>query len=249
MRDEREKNVIEFVRRYAVAALAVFKNGVLRKPNRDLVARPSWTLARVLEQDPAVYPPFTMQEQIEAGVGFCQMKIDPDMNLDVGAYTMAKLMVLFAGDANLDVLRAGRDGTLPAVAWKLSAARLSYALAVWREGAKSLPKTRNPDTVITLANAGIALLALIEDKGGGANTGRDIAAITTWAQNNQPKAWAESPPKNAQLYQDDPNSVLPFAAPAPPKKGTDPKLTTPDATKTPDPKAVDPKKDPTPAKK
>jgi hypothetical protein len=243
-RDDREKAVIEFVRRHAVMALAAFKEGVIRKPNKDLIARPSWTLARVLEFDPSVSPPFTMADAIEAGVGFCQMKVDPDMNLDVAAYTVAKLMFIFAREANLDVERAGKEGTLPSIPWKVAAARLSYALAVWREATKPLAKTRFPDTVVSIANAGIAMLAPIEDKGGIANTARDIATITTWAQNNPPKAWAEG--KSAQLYKDDPNSVLPFAAPTPPKK--DAKLTTPDATKGPAPKAVDPKKGPTPPK-
>jgi hypothetical protein len=117
-----------------------------------------------------------------------------------------------------------------------------------------MAKTRYPDAIITLANAGIALLALIEKEGGNAATGTEVQAVTTWATNNAPKAWGESPPQPAQLYKDDPNSVLPFAAPA--KKGpTDPKLVTPapmpmtPPTKGTDPKAVDPKKDPVPPKK
>jgi hypothetical protein len=141
------------------------------------------------------------------------------------------------------------------VHWKVSAARLSLALAQWREAAKPLAKTRYPDTVITLANTGIALLDRIEKDrdGGGAHTATEVQAVTTWATNNPPKAWGETPPKAAQLYKDDAQSILPFAAPA--KKGpTDSKLTTPDPMpkttpmppKGPDPKAVDPKKAPTP---
>ena len=41
-RDDREKAVIEFVRRHAVSALAAFRDGVYRKPNHDLIFRPSW---------------------------------------------------------------------------------------------------------------------------------------------------------------------------------------------------------------
>src|SRR5262249_8947341 len=39
-RDDKEKDVIQFVRRDAVAALARYKDGVIRKPNKDLVFRP-----------------------------------------------------------------------------------------------------------------------------------------------------------------------------------------------------------------
>lgn len=259
-RDEREAHVIEFVRRHAVSALAVFKDGVYRKPTGELIYRPSWTLMRVIASDPKVSPPFTIQEKVEAIVGFCQMKNDPEMNLDVAAYMIAVApvpsasgtvlggLVEFARTANEDVLRAKRDGTLPSVHWKVSAARLSLALAHWREFAKTQAKTRYPDAILALANAGIALLTPIEKEGGGASTGAEVQAITTFATNNAPKAWSASPPQAAQLYKDDPNSVLPFAAPA--KKN--PKLATPSTPMTPmmppakgtDPKADDSKKDP-----
>jgi hypothetical protein len=266
-RDDREKAVVEYVRRHAVAALAVFKDGVYRKPNRDLIFRPSWTLMRVIASDPSVTPPFTVQEKAEAMVGFCQMRNDPDMNLDVAAYMIAVApvptasgtalggLVEFARAANADFARSKRDETLPAAPWKVLAARQSLALANWREAAKSMPKSRYPDAVITLANTGIALLAPIEKEGGIAATGTEVQAITTWATNNAPKSWSETPPKPAQLYKDDPQSIVPFAAPAA-KKATDSKLATPavppmpmpmsPAGKGPDPKAVDPKKGTTP---
>jgi hypothetical protein len=260
-KDEREKNVIEFVRRYAVMAMAAFRDGVYRKPNRDLLARPSWTLMQVIGSDPSASPPFTIQEKIEAIVGFCQMKNDVDMNLDVAAYMIAVApvplasgttlggLVEFARAANEDNLRANSGKTLASVPWKVSAARLSLALANWREFAKTQAKTRYPEAIISLSNAGIALLTPLEKEGGSAATGADVQAITLWAGNNAPKAWGETPPQAAQLYKDDPKSVLPFAAPA--KKGpADPKLTTPapmpmpmtPPAKGPDPKAVDPKK-------
>jgi hypothetical protein len=238
-RDDKDKAVIEFVRRHAVEAMAQFKDAVLRKPNKDLIFRPSWTLARIMEQDPSAYPPFTIQEQTEAAIGFCKQKIDPDMNLDVAAYTLAKISVIFARAANLDSERAGRDGTLPIMHWRVFAARLSHALATWREAAKPLPKTRFPETVVTLATAANVLLALVEKEGAGARTGAEVQAVTTWATDNPPKAW---PTQSAILYKDDPQSVLPFPAAATlktvdPKKGLDPK-------KAPDAKTVDPKKGP-----
>jgi hypothetical protein len=195
--------VIEYVRRYAIASLAALKDGVYRKPNRDLIYRPSWTLMRVIANDPTVNPPFAVPEKVEAIVGFCQMRNDPDMNLDVAAYMIAVApmastsgttlggLVEFARSANQDGLRA-KEGALPAYHWKIAAARLSLALANWRESAKPLARTRFPETVVGLAsNAGIPLLAMIEKEGGGAQTGAEVQAVTTWATNNPPKAWAE----------------------------------------------------------
>jgi hypothetical protein len=265
-KDERETAVIEYVRRHAIAAVATLKDGVYRKPNRDLVFRPSWTLMRVIASDPSVSPPFSVPEKVEAIVGFCQMRNDPDMNLDVAAYMVAVApmasssgttlggLVEFARAANVDGLRATKEGTLPAQPWKISAARLSLALATWRETAKPLARTRYPENIISLAsNSGIPLLALIEKEGAAAQTGAEVQGVTTWATNNPPKAWAEM--KAAQLYNDDPQSVVPFAARVT-KKGTDPKLVTPapmptptPPAKGPDPKTVDPKKGTTPAKK
>ena len=251
-RDDREKAVIQFVRRHAVSALAVFRDGVYRKPNHDLIFRPSWTLMRVIAGDPNVSPPFTIQEKVEAIVGFCQMKNDPDMNLDVATYMLAVAplptasgtalggLVEFARGANEDGLRAGRENTLPIMPWKVASARISLALANWRELAKTLPKSRSPELVIDFATrAAIPLLTPIEKEGVKAATGAEVQSLTTWAGDNAPKAWRETPPQAAQLYKDDPKSVLPFAAPA--KKSANPKLRTPPA-KTPDPKIAEPKK-------
>jgi len=233
-RDDREKAVIEFVRRHAVEAMARFKDAVLRKPNKDLIFRPGWTLARVFAQDPSVYPPFTVQEQTEAATGFCLMKIDPDLNLDVGAYFLAGVSVNFGRAANLDSQRAARDGTLPAAPWKLAAARFSHALATWREAAKPLPNTRFKDSAVTMANTAITLVGRIEKGGPGEATGGESQAIITWMTDNPPKAWAER--QSAILFKDDPQSNLPFANTA--------------ALKTPDPKGTDAKKGaPEPPKK
>lgn len=252
--DDREKAVIEFVRRHAIAALAQFKDGVIRKPSKDLISRPSWTLMRVIANDPTISPPFSIQEKAEAAIGFCSQKIDPDMNLDVAAYNLAGVdvpgvMVELSSSINLDILRAtktkDREGTLPSSPWKLLATRLSYALSVWRENAKKEPPTRYPQYISTFTTTSIAILAPIEREGGAASTSKEVAALNTWATDYRPKAWTEVPPKPAQLYKDDPKSLLPFYV-AQPKAG-DPKLTTP-AVKPPDPKVVDPKKGPPPAK-
>jgi hypothetical protein len=232
-RDDKERAVIEFVRREAVAALARFKDGSIRKANRDLLYRPAWALARVMEQDPSVTPPFTIQEQMEAAIGLAQMKIDPDLNLDVAALAEGKVLLRAAQAANLDNERATSTSTLPVVPWKLTAARWSYALSVWRKNAEGLPKTRYPETARDVANAGIGLLTVLEKEGAAGRTTAGIQDVNTWGTNNPPKAWAEMKP--ALLFRDDPKTELPFpAAPA------DPKLTTPGTPK------ADPKKAPEP---
>jgi hypothetical protein len=232
-KDDKERAVIEFVRRDAVAALAQFRDGVIRKPNHDLLFRPAWAMARIMENDPAAAPPFTIQEQMEAATGLARMKIDPDMNQDVAAYSMAKVLVYAARAANLDNERASGTSTLPVVQWKLVAARWSYALSVWRQNAKSGP-------IREIANAGIEMLTTLEKEGAGGRTSTGVQAITGWATNNPPKALAEMKP--ATLFKDDPESILPFpAAAAPPPK--DPTLKTPTAPKEGLP-LTDPKKDP-----
>ena len=245
-RDDKERAVIEFVRRDAVAALARFKDPSIRKANRELIFRPAWALARVMGNDPAVAPPFTIQEQMEAATGFAQMKVDPDMSLDLSAYTMAGLLVNAARAANLDNERATGTGTLTVVPWKLTAARWSYALSVWRENVKSVPAGRNPGAVRDVAGIGIAMLTDIEKTGAAAQTAGGVQQLITWGTNNPPKAWAEMKP--ATLFTDDPQTVLPFpAAPADTKlKSGDPKAPAP----APAPKkGPEPKKGAPPAKK
>jgi hypothetical protein len=243
VRNDKDGAVIEYVRRHAIEAMARFKDGVLRKPNKDLIYRPSWTLARVMENDPSAYPPFTIPEVTEAAIGFCLMKVDPDMNLDVGAYSVAKVLLNFSRAANLDGERARRDSTPVAHPWKVYAARFSHGLAVWREATKSAPADRNPQPVGTLAVAGVPLMSLLEKDGAkDANVGNEISTVITWGTNNPPKAWAAM--QQALLYRDDPNSRLPFPAAATPTlKTPDPKGSAADAKKEPEKKApIDPKK-------
>jgi hypothetical protein len=243
-KDDKERAVIEFIRRDAVAALARFREPSIRKADRSLMSRPAWALARVMGQDPSVFPPFTIQEQMEAATGFAQMKADPDINLDLSAYVMAGLLINAARAANLDNERMSGSGTLPVVQWKLVAARWSYALSVWRENVKSLPAGRYPGLVREVAAAGIDLLTPLEKEGAIGQTAAAVQALTTWGRNNPPKAWAEM--KQAILFKDDPTTILPF--PAAPAAPADPKLTTPMAPKA-DPKKVAPAKKAAPAKK
>jgi hypothetical protein len=242
-RDDKERDVIQFVRRDAVIALARFKDGVLRKPNKDLVFRPSWQLMRVMGGDPSAAPAFTIQEQAEAAIGFCQMKVDPDMNLDVAAYNVAPVVMNFVRIANLDGERAQRDKTLTALPWKVYSARLSYAIAVWRKEANTLPKARLTDYITSFAIQAISALDPIEKKGV-PEAQPDTSGLARWMQDYPPVVWKETPPKPATLFKDDPQSLLPFAAPA-----KDTTLKTPDPKKAAEPgKTPDPKKSPEPKK-
>ena len=60
-------------------------------------------------------------------------------------------LVRAAREANVDNERASNTGTLPIVQWKLTAARWSYALSVWRENAKNLPANRYPAAIRDIA--------------------------------------------------------------------------------------------------
>ncbi len=225
-RDDKERAVIEFVRRHAIAALAQIKDAVLRKPNKDLIARPAWSLLRVIELDPSVNPPFTLPEITEAAIGLGMMKPDPDMNLDVAAYSMDKALVYFATAALEDGVRSKAAAAPTARPWKTQSARLSYALGSWRVATKS-------PLVVDLANKGIPVLEPIEKQGAQDAQGVQVAVLTTWAENNMPKAWTDGtaqPGTPIPVYKDDPGPKLPFPAPAaapmlktpeagPPKKG------------------------------
>jgi hypothetical protein len=224
-KDDKEKGVIEFVRREAVAALSRFKEGVFRKPTREVMFRPAWSLARVMEADPSVTPPFTIQERTEAAAGFPQMRIDADLNLDVAAYSQAKMMIVFARDANSDGGRAAATSTLPIMHWRVAAARWSYNLALWRKQLKALPANRGTAPALQIAELGIALLATIEKGGPGAPNGAEVQGVNQWGTNNPPKAWASK--QDALLFKDDPKTVLPFPAAAAPVP-TDPRLKTPE---------------------
>jgi hypothetical protein len=210
LRNEKEQAVIEFIRRHAIIAVAKFKDGVIRKPNKDVLARPAWTLMRVLALDPAANPAFTLPERVEAAIGFSLMKADSEMNLDVAATFVQPTLIAFAQSANLDYERFSKDSTLPARPWKLLAARLSFAMDTWRFSVKTLPKTRQPDMVTSLVEEALAMLGPIEREGAGAPYNPNDT-LARWATTHKPQAWLQNPPKQALLFNDDPKSVLPFA--------------------------------------
>jgi len=227
-RDDKDKAVIEFVRRDAVAALARFKDAVIRKPNKDLIARPGWTLLRVIENDPAVAPPFTIQEMSEAAIGLGLMKPDPDMNLDVAAFSVAKALAYYTTAAIEDGVRTAADGgPLPVLPWKIQSARLAVALSAWRESTKPLGAAKGAAAVADLAAKALPVLAPIEQLG--ASKGQtNIQPLTLWAENNLPKAWTDGtaqPGTSIPVYRDDPGPKLPFPAPM-----AAPTIKTPDAT-------------------
>lgn len=227
-RDDKDRAVIEFVRRDAVAALARFKDAVLRKPNKDLVARPAWSLLRVIENDPAVSPPFTLQEMSEAAIGLGLMKPDPDMNLDVAAYSVAKGLSYFVSAAIEDGARSRAEGgPMPMMPWKIQSGRLAVALATWREATRPLGAAKGAGAVAEVAAKGIQVLGPIELQGAAQAT-TSVDAITGFLQNNYPKAWTDGtapPGAPIPVYRDDPGPKLPFPAPM-----AAPTLKTPDGT-------------------
>ena len=220
-RDDKERAVIEFVRRDAVAALARFKDAVLRKSNKDLITRPAWSLLRVIESDPSAGPPFTIPEIAEAAIGLGMMKPDPDMNLDVAAYSADKALVYFVTAALEDETQAKANAAPQALPWRTYSARLAYALGTWRAATKS-------PLVTDLAAKGLPVLEPIEKPGPNGAQGVRVDALTDWAKNNLPKAWTDGtaqPGAPIPVYKDDASLKLPFPAPM-----ATPMLKTPEGT-------------------
>lgn len=234
--DGREAAVIQFIRTEAVAALARCRESVLRKPNSELLARPAWSLARVFAADPNVTPAFTVIERTEAAMGFAQMKIDKDLNVDVGAYFVGMALATFVQQMTVDYGNVNKGLGLPSYPWKVYSARWSYALSAWRENVKAA-RAKNGDAVTSLATTSINDILKEVERSAEKATYNTTGLFNTWPQNNQPKAWLENPQKPAILFNDDPTTVLPIAANA--------KLSTP----TPAPMPMMTPTTPTPAKK
>ena len=247
VRDDRERMVIEYVRKEAVAAMGRFKVSVVRETTRKPLSRPGYTLMRVL-WDPEIEPQVTLPERIEAICGFCQMKIDDDLNLDVAAPFLQPSLVEFLRQSNNDSVQMKKEGTMPVLPWKISAARLSYSFALWRESAKPVAKSRYPEYINTLTAEVIAAFAPIEKEGAGALIPSD--SLAQWINKNLPKGWEGEARPALQLYKDDPASLLPIVPKNPALKTPDPKDPKVDSKGPPpkaDPKGPPPKKGP-PAK-
>ena len=238
---------IEYVRKEAVAAMGRFKVSVVRETTRKPLSRPGYTLMRVL-WDPEIEPQVTLPERIEAICGFCQMKIDDDLNLDVAAPFLQPSLVEFLRQSNNDSVQMKKEGTMPVLPWKISAARLSYSFALWRESAKPVAKSRYPEYINTLTAEVIAAFAPIEKEGAGALIPSD--SLAQWINKNLPKGWEGEARPALQLYKDDPASLLPIVPKNPALKTPDPKDPKVDSKGPPpkaDPKGPPPKKGP-PAK-
>ena len=189
-KDPNQADVVRFVRREAVRALAQVRMGVVKDPDDKVLARPALALLRVASpwsQDPATSPvPFSPapspSERIEALVGFCQMPPDKNMDLELATYIVTACMV--------DIVRAhgASDPTNPAppvVPWKVSAARLIAALNAWKKSTAELPKDRKGALVAELAERASAdILSKIEEAGRGARP--DASKLIQWLQTRPP---------------------------------------------------------------
>ncbi len=206
-KDKRDQDVIEYVRREAIIVLGKFKDAVIRKTNKDLVARPAWTLMKVMSVDPNVTPKFSVQEQTEAAIGFGAMRADAEMNFDVAALFIADFIVRFTSESNEDGQRVQANGTLPRFPWKVQAARLNYSVAGFREAAKPFGATRGSAVAASLATTAQPILTPIEKDGAGAIT--NVNTLAEWMKANQPKAIIDGGQWPLALYRDDPKSLVP----------------------------------------
>ena len=135
-----------------------------------------------------------------------------------------------------------KEGTMAVLPWKISAARISYSFAVWREGAKPVAKSRYPEYITTLANEVVPTLAPIEKEGASALIQSD--ALVKWIETNLPKAWDARNQPPVPLYKDDPTTLLPIIPKTPVMKTPEPKVDPKGSNPKVDPKGPPPKKGP-----
>jgi hypothetical protein len=189
--------VIQYIRREAVRALAQVKYSIVRDRQRQPVARPIWTLLRVARYDPRtetkIAPSFSASEQIEAIIGICQMRPDDLVNLDAVAYLVSDALLDLGVNHNQQRAQyISNPRFKPAIAWKLYGYRLSEALKQWKASAEKLPAKGQPVVKLVEA-ASIRFVTKMELEGIMAVP--DAQPLVNWKSANKPKV--------AQVFSDD----------------------------------------------
>lgn len=199
------REVAQFIRRNAIAALGAVPDATVFERRDQVLARPALALYKVITGDPAIQPPPSPAEKVEATMGLMTMRMeDPNLNLDVLAYAL--------NNAVLDMVTVQGDNAaskLATVPWKYTAGRMSAAIAAMKANGKKLKNDRDPKWILDLVDRLAPLAAAVEE--GGRDAKPEIGLLTDWQATRKPKA--ES---NGLLYKDVPESGI--AAPAPAKK-------------------------------
>jgi hypothetical protein len=176
-----DAEVAQYLRREAVRALAQMRFQVLRDQEK-LTDRPTvlpgFTLWQVAMGDGSLQPPPSTSERIEGLIGFCNMPLEPDVNIDYAAYGVG----LVLSDL-VRVHNAAKQNTDKALPWKLTAARLGSAMHAWRENAKKVEPGRNPEKITSLVN--IALPDVLEPiERDGLSATPNAQNLLSWLQQN-----------------------------------------------------------------
>ncbi len=191
--------VVQFVRRNAIAALGAVPNSTIRIRRDEILARPALALVRIMTADDSIRPAPSINERLEAMLGLCNMILDESINLDTLAYGVNNLMldlVTVQGEQS-----ASKVVTIP---WKATGARLQVVLKGWKKDGrvgKSLKNDQQPAFVWDLAGHLSPIAEAFESIGVDAKP--DVGALSQWQQSKKPA--------DPKLYKDDPTSVIKFA--------------------------------------
>jgi len=149
-----ELDGIRIVRREAIRALGTIHDpGVANKKG----AEAAWTLVRILRGDKEVTPPPRLDEQVEAAIGLCGLRPDPN-----GDYQPA-FAIYHVGAFVRDFFNAARKAQAEVNArepWKIHAVRMEEAL---KGMAAAIP---NDQTIKKVVPLGVALLRGVQQKSG-----------------------------------------------------------------------------------
>jgi hypothetical protein len=174
------EEVIRFVRREAVRALANVRVQTVKTNLNEVESRPALELLKIARRD-IPEPSPSAAEMTEAIIGFCHLKSDKDYDLqiDYAAYHIGKALY--------EILRwrieRPTDTSIP---WKATANRLSEGLKTWRQHADEM-KLKDARLIKDLIDACDAQ-ALKPIEGGVQGNPPNIEPLATWLGNNQPKS-------------------------------------------------------------
>src|SRR5262249_57988284 len=84
-----EWEAFRYVRREAIRALGFVRKPVLRE-DKKIVASPALWLLRVVAMDPMIKPEPSLSERADALVGYLQLAVDRDENMDYALFFVGR---------------------------------------------------------------------------------------------------------------------------------------------------------------
>lgn len=175
-----EINGLRYVRREAVRALAETSKPAVLGPDKRVSEQGATALVllRILRRD-GVVPEPTIDEQVEAAVGLCQLDpklLEKDYQPDYVAYHVGKFLARFAQEAFDDQETQVRHHP-----WKYYRERLIQALELFQYRCRLHPTKAYIDAVVAQAKP---MLQRVE---GVAKLAPDSAKLDAWLSGNRPK--------------------------------------------------------------